>query len=560
MRYRCENVPVVARGTYCPYPFEDTANRKPATRYGAFPLLPTAPGRGYVGAMRARELTVGDEIAGYRIEGVAGRGGMGVVYRANQLALDRDVALKIISPQHAGDASFRERFKRESRLAASIRHPNVISIYDAREESELLFITMDYVEGTDLRELIRSSGRLEPQRAARIVSQVADALDAAHARGLVHRDIKPANVLIADEGGREHAYLTDFGLTKEVASGDALTKTGMFVGTVDYVAPEQIEAGAVDARTDVYALGCVLFHALTGRVPYAKDSDMAKVFAHAQAPPPQLDEVVSDLSAEWQGVIGRSMAKDPEERYPSAGDLGRAATAAAAGRRSAQPERTVAAGAAAPPPPPAPPMSSPPPPPVPVTPPAATPRQPAPAPPVRRTPPPSLPSHPSGAPPPAPPGTGGGRRGLLIGGIALAVLVVAAVAAVVLLSGGSSDGPRDDPEPRTSPDAAAIREIEETIKNYFDASREGRADVWCGQQSDQALEAYDGLQGCLKSKVANEKSPETPRSSELEFNEPISVNGRSATARPTVQGAVYEFKLTDEGPPGGWAIDSLDPP
>lgn len=140
------------------------------------------------------------------------------------------------------------------------------------------------------------------------------------------------------------------------------------------------------------------------------------------------------------------------------------------------------------------------------------------------------------------------------------MLVVAAVAAVVLLSGGSSDGPRDDPEPRTSPDAAAIREIEETIKNYFDASREGRADVWCGQQSDQALEAYDGLQGCLKSKVANEKSPETPRSSELEFNEPISVNGRSATARPTVQGAVYEFKLTDEGPPGGWAIDSLDPP
>src|SRR4051794_21420670 len=171
------------------------------------------------------ELQPGQTIAGYRIDGVAGRGGMGVVYRATQLALDRTVALKAIAPELAQDPEFRERFKRESRMAAAIRHPNVIAVHDAREEDGALFIVMDFVEGTDLSAVIAQEGRLGPTRAGRILKQVGDALDAAHARGLVHRDVKPANILLARQGGQEHVYLTDFGLTKEAASESAMTKT-----------------------------------------------------------------------------------------------------------------------------------------------------------------------------------------------------------------------------------------------------------------------------------------------------------------------------------------------
>src|SRR5436190_14504635 len=192
---------------------------------------------------------------------------MGVVYRAIQIGLDRNVALKVITPQYASDEEFRERFKRESRLAASIEHPNVIPIYEAGESDGVLFLSMRYVDGTDLKSVLEREGTLEPRRAARIVAQVAEALDAAHAAGLVHRDIKPANILMASG---DHVYLTDFGLTKRASSESALTKTGQMVGTVDYVAPEQVEGGRVDARTDVYSLGCVLYHLLTGRVPYDK--------------------------------------------------------------------------------------------------------------------------------------------------------------------------------------------------------------------------------------------------------------------------------------------------
>jgi serine/threonine protein kinase len=277
------------------------------------------------------ELSPGQILAGYRIEGVAGRGGMGVVYRATQLALDRVVALKVISPALAEDDAFRERFKRESRVAAAIRHPNVIAIHDAREESGVLFITMDFIEGVDLAELIRAEGRLQPMRAAPIVARVADALDAAHARGLVHRDVKPANVLIAQESGGEHVYLTDFGLTKAAGSTSGLTQTGMFVGTVDYVAPEQIAGEQLDARADVYALGCVLFHALTGHVPYPRGDAMAAMFAHTHLPPPSLLESAPDAPPALDAVVRRAMAKDRDERYQSAGELSRAALAATAG-------------------------------------------------------------------------------------------------------------------------------------------------------------------------------------------------------------------------------------
>src|SRR5918992_3274624 len=234
------------------------------------------------------ELATGAVIAGYRIEGVAGKGGMGIVYRATQLALDRPVALKLIAADLADDPMFRERFKRESHTAASIDHPNVIPVYEAGEADGRLFIAMRYVEGTALRELIRSEGSIEPHRAVRILEQVAAALDAAHRRGLVHRDVKPANALITEDGD-EHVYLTDFGLTKHAASVGGMTATGQFVGTVDYSAPEQIKGEPSDARTDVYALGCLLYQTLSGRVPYERDSEIAKIYAHLNDPPPCLE-------------------------------------------------------------------------------------------------------------------------------------------------------------------------------------------------------------------------------------------------------------------------------
>ena len=218
------------------------------------------------------DLSAGAEIGGYRIEAMVGRGGMGVVYRAVDLALDRRVAIKLISAENAQEPGFRERFKRESRLAASIRHPNVITVFRAGEEDGQLFIAMDYIEGTDLKALITSRGRLDPELAARIVVQVAAALDAAHAKGLVHRDVKPANVLIE---GAERAYLTDFGLTKEVASESGVTGTGVVLGTIDYMAPEQVAGDKLDARADIYSLGCVLWEALTGQVPYLRESAVA---------------------------------------------------------------------------------------------------------------------------------------------------------------------------------------------------------------------------------------------------------------------------------------------
>jgi YVTN family beta-propeller protein len=287
----------------------------------------------------------GDEFAGHRILGVAGRGGMGVVYRALQLDLERPVALKLIAPQLAEDAAFRERFGRESRAAASIDHPNVIPIYYTGEHDGTLYIAMRYVEGSDLRTLVRAEGRLEPGRAAYIVSQVASALDAAHARGIVHRDVKPANVLL---GANDHAYLTDFGLTKSVTSHTGSTRDGGWVGTLGYVAPEQIRGERIDARADVYALGCVLYHALSGSPPYQRDTDEAMLWAHLHDDPPSIAAHAPGVPASFDAVLQRAMAKDPEERYPSAGDLGRAALAAAGRTATPGPERRVAVGEAAP--------------------------------------------------------------------------------------------------------------------------------------------------------------------------------------------------------------------
>src|SRR3954454_25014930 len=291
------------------------------------------------------DLTPGDVFAGHRVEEIAGRGGMGVVYRATELGLDRTVALKLIAQAFAGDPDFRARFVRESRAAASIEHPNVIPIFRAGEEQDVLYISMRFVDGQDLRELIRREGRVEPRRAARIVAQVAAALDAAHERGLVHRDVKPANVLLTHS---DHVYLTDFGLIKRVGEGATqISRPGGWVGTLGYVAPEQIRGERVDARADVYALGAVLFHALTGRAPFSGDSDEAMLWSHLHDEPPSVSD---GMPVAFDPVIRRALAKDPGDRYPSAGDLGRAALAAAGEPVPDEPERQVARGPAAPPP------------------------------------------------------------------------------------------------------------------------------------------------------------------------------------------------------------------
>ncbi|MGB7589459.1 MAG: serine/threonine-protein kinase [Solirubrobacterales bacterium] len=294
------------------------------------------------------ELRAGDEFAGYRVEGVVARGGMGVVYRATQLDLDRTVALKLIAPEFAEDKQFRARFSRESQTAASIEHPNVIPIYEAGEEDGVLYLVMRFVAGSDLYELIEKEGPMDLQRAVGIIEQVAEALDAAHEKGLVHRDVKPRNILVVSQGGRERVYLTDFGLTKSTASTSQMTRTGQWLGTVDYVPPEQIEGGHLDARSDVYALGCVLYECLAGRVPFARDSEVARLFAHVKDPPPQLSAQRPDLPKALDEVIERAMSKAPEDRYPSAGDLGRALAAAARGTSDVEDERSVASGEAAP--------------------------------------------------------------------------------------------------------------------------------------------------------------------------------------------------------------------
>jgi DNA-binding NarL/FixJ family response regulator len=279
------------------------------------------------------ELAVGSTFAGHRIDSVAGRGGMGVVYRATDITLDRPVALKLLSPSLARDRVFRARFERECRLAASLDHPNVVQIFHAGAERGALYLTMRYIEGTDLRALLAEEGRLEPARAVGIVAQVAEALTAAHRHGLVHRDVKPANVLIATREGREHAFLTDFGITMDRAHGTDLTNTGFAVGTADYMSPEQARGVGVDARADVYALGCVLYRALTGEVVYDKDSDVEKMWAHIHEPPPALLDVRPELPASLGDAVERALAKLPADRQQTAGELAHEALAAVSSAR-----------------------------------------------------------------------------------------------------------------------------------------------------------------------------------------------------------------------------------
>jgi serine/threonine protein kinase len=257
------------------------------------------------------------QIAGYRVEGVAGRGGMGVVYRAQHVHLGRTVALKLLNPELAASEEFRERFVREARAAAELEHPNIVPVYDAGEVEGRLYLAMKFIEGTDLAQVLEREGSLAPERTMALLQQLADALDAAHEHGLIHRDVKPANALL--DGDR--LYLTDFGLTRRVDSTRPLTATGRAVGTAAYLAPEQIRGEPLDRRVDVYALGCVLFQCLAGKPPYLRDTDMLIMWAHVGAEPPSLSAERTDLPATVDRVVKKALAKSREDRYDTCGEL-----------------------------------------------------------------------------------------------------------------------------------------------------------------------------------------------------------------------------------------------
>jgi tRNA A-37 threonylcarbamoyl transferase component Bud32 len=272
---------------------------------------------------------IGTVVAGHRIETVIGHGGMGAVYRGRHVHLGKSRAIKLLPPHLADDVAFRTRFEREWRAAAEIEHPSIVEVLDAGEQDGRLYIVMRYVDGVDLHRVIETDGPLGPERAVAVLAPVADALDAAHARGLVHRDVKPSNILVA---GDDRAYLSDFGIAKS-SSTRGVTKTGFFVGTVDYAAPEQIESRPLDGRTDVYALGGVLYSCVTGAPPYERDTDLQVMYAQLHDPVPAPSAVRADVPSGLDEVVASAMAKSADDRYATCGELLRAAQAAV--RRSA---------------------------------------------------------------------------------------------------------------------------------------------------------------------------------------------------------------------------------
>jgi serine/threonine protein kinase len=291
---------------------------------------------------------VGDDFASYRLRGVISRGGMSVVYEAENPRLGNVVALKVLAPELATNDVFRTRFLQESRTAAGLSHPNVIPIYDVGSCEDLLYIAMRNVSGTDLRTVLKKEGHIPQTRALVIAGQTARALDAAHRKGLVHRDVKPGNILI-EEGVDDHdlhVYLADFGITKHTTSRSGLTSTGEFLGTIDYVAPEQIQGTSVDGRSDQYALGCVLYECLTGHVPFEKDLDAAVIWAHVEELPPMPSTLRPEMPSSVDQVFARVMAKKAADRYPSCREFVDAARKALEGQpaepRTVAPQRQLA--------------------------------------------------------------------------------------------------------------------------------------------------------------------------------------------------------------------------
>jgi serine/threonine protein kinase len=299
-------------------------------------------------------LAPGSHVAGYRIEEQIGRGGMAVVYRATDVRLNRSVALKILAPELAGDSAFRQRFIREMRSAAAVDHPNIVPVFDAGEADGALFIAMRYVSGQDARTLLDAEHTLAPARVVHLITQVASALDDAHAQGLVHRDVKPGNMLIPAVPGSDqpdHVYLSDFGLSKEALSS-SLTLTGQFLGTLDYMAPEQVEGHPIDGRADLYALACTAFEMLAGAPPFKRDAGLAVLWAQLSEPAPSLVALRPDLPPAVDQVIARALAKSPDDRFANCAAFAAALRAGCGLTASSGPDGGPGAGAAPAGPPP----------------------------------------------------------------------------------------------------------------------------------------------------------------------------------------------------------------
>jgi tRNA A-37 threonylcarbamoyl transferase component Bud32 len=296
------------------------------------------------------EVRTGAVLGSFRLRSLIGEGAMGTVYLAEETSTGQSVALKALAPELARDERFRRRFLRETELAARLDHPHIVRTLASGEEDGALYLAMAYVEGSDLRELLRREGRLEPERAVGLVGQVAAALDAAHDAGLVHRDVKPGNILVTGGPDGEHAYVCDFGLARHVSSVSSLTGERGFVGTIDYVPPEQIEGGTIDGRADVYSLGCVLYECLAGARPFERETELSVVFAHLNEPPPRLSDLRPELPDAFDGVFAAALAKTPDARYSTCGELADAGRAALRGkpftRRKIRRRRLLVAGTA----------------------------------------------------------------------------------------------------------------------------------------------------------------------------------------------------------------------
>jgi serine/threonine protein kinase len=284
-------------------------------------------------------LATGTTIAGLRIDGLLGHGGMGIVYRATQLSLQRVVALKLVSPELSRDPGFRARFRREGVIQGALDHPNIVPEYEAGDSEDGLYIAMRLVPGSSLKQLILAQ-ELDAMRTLQVLAGAASGLDAAHAAGLIHRDIKPHNILVVGNQG----YLADFGLSK--ARGlESITKESGWIGTLDYMAPEQIRGDRPDASSDLYSLGAVLYECLVGWVPFPRSSEIAVMYAHLESPPPSVRDTRPELPVQLDDVVARAMAKKPESRQATATELIREATEALGG---------LAHAAELPPPPPRP--------------------------------------------------------------------------------------------------------------------------------------------------------------------------------------------------------------
>jgi len=469
---------------------------------------------------------VGSELGGYRIEAVIGRGGMGVVYRAEHLRLGRKVALKLLAPELAANDGFRERFESESRLAAAIDHPHIIPLYEAGDAEGLLFLTMRYVDGIDLKGLLERDAPLTAERALSIVDQVAGALDAAHARGLVHRDVKPANVLVhagAGRGASEHCYLTDFGLTKDTSQNRGLTATGQFVGTISYVAPEQIEGSSQSVATDQYALGCVLYECLTGHPPFERDSELDVMWAHLSDDPPSVTAHRSDLPDAIDAVIAKALSKAPEDRHETCTAMVAAARAALTAPAAADP--TVAGRTVV----------------------SSTPdRAPAAAGATRLSPAPAAPAAPAGpaagaaprAPAPVAEPATGGRRWAGVAVAALAAVVAAAVAGTLIGGGGEDAAPR-------SSNVAATGGMSLRFPGDWETLRSPPAIAGLQLEDRIALgpRAASGREGLLAGRIASSRGPLLPA-------QLASSAGGSAKPTPVRIGQAAAFRFAGLRPRG----------